>query len=144
MSPEDRFADLIEVLEKKCTNLYTVCTARREPAEAVQSIESYHGVWKTFEILTLKDAPKEQEVEMITRLAEHQGVEITNALAGRMADINRGCSYENTVSSTSPPCELCVRGNADNTCSTQDVEYHSCGFYLSCRSFPCTRYRQGK
>jgi len=97
LSPEDRFEDLIEVLESCCTRLYIVCTARWERAVAVQPVESYRDVWKTFHILTLKDAPKEEETGMIEELAGYHGIQLADEMAEQMADTNRGRSYENTV-----------------------------------------------
>lgn len=90
LSPEDRFEDLIEVLESCCTRLYIVCTARRERAEAVQPVESYRDVWETFDILTLKDAPKEEETEMIEKLAEYHDIQLAGEVAEQMADRNKG------------------------------------------------------
>jgi len=97
LSPEGRFEDLIELLEKRCTHLYIVATARWERGEAVRAMERYQGIWQTFDILTLKDAPLEREAEMIMKLAEHHGVELADGVAEQLANINKGRSYENTV-----------------------------------------------
>ena len=97
LSPEERFEDLIELFEKRCTNLYIFATARWEHGGAVQSIERYQGIWKTFEILTLKDALLEREAKMITNLAAHLRVELVDDVVDGMAKINKGNSYENTV-----------------------------------------------
>jgi len=97
LSPIDRFEELINLLQKRCTKLYIVCTARWERNEAVKSVENLSGIWKTFDIITLKDAERKTEADMITKLANHLNVKLTNSVVKSMADINQGRSYENTV-----------------------------------------------
>jgi tetratricopeptide (TPR) repeat protein len=97
LSPIDRFEELINLLQKRCTKLYIVCTARWERNEAVKSVENLSGIWKTFNIITLKDAERKTETDMITKLAKHLNVKLTNSIVKGMADINQGRSYENTV-----------------------------------------------
>lgn len=97
LAPEDRFKSLVETIKKRCDNLYIVCTARWESEDSVRSIKNYSGVWKTFDILTLKDAPKKSEAEMICKLAKHLDVKVADNMIEQMAELNRGRSYENTV-----------------------------------------------
>ena len=97
LSPIDRFEELINLLQKRCTKLYIVCTARWERSEAVKSVENISGIWKTFDIITLRDAERKTEADMITKLANHLNVNLTNSIVRDMTDINQGRSYENTV-----------------------------------------------
>jgi tetratricopeptide (TPR) repeat protein len=118
LSATDRFEDLIEVLDKSCM-LYIVCTARREREEAVQPVEGYRGVWETFDILTLKDAPKEEETRMIEKLAEYHDIQLAGEMVEQMADRNRGRSYENTVEF--------LQKRKDSSLGEQDLEEYAKG-----------------
>jgi hypothetical protein len=97
LSPIDKFEELINLLQKRCTKLYIVCTARWERSEAVKSVENISGIWKTFDIITLKDAERKTEADMITKLANHLNMNLADSIVKGMADINQGRSYENTV-----------------------------------------------
>jgi len=97
LSPVERFEENIGFLREKYPNLYIVCTARWEYENAIKSIEKLQKVWRTFDIITLKNAPVNKETEMIKKLAEHLSIDVNDEVIKEMADINKGHSYENTV-----------------------------------------------